>query len=142
MLYVQAQTPTLDLLWKWKWSRSVLSDSLGPMEGSLQGCAVDGIFQARILEQAAISFFRGSSQPRDQTQVSCIADRRFTFWHTREAPICYMLLQMNAWLEKRSTDYILIFFIKNHHQHVCLFLINNLPWISLFLLRSIYFYLN
>ena len=44
---------------------------------------VHGIFQARILEWAAISFYRGSSQPRNQTWVSCIADRRFTVWPTR-----------------------------------------------------------
>ena len=37
----------------------------------------DGIFQARILEWAAISFSRVSSQPRDRTWVSCVADRRF-----------------------------------------------------------------
>ena len=36
-----------------------------PMDGSLSGSAVHGIFQARILEWAAISFSRGSSQPRD-----------------------------------------------------------------------------
>ena len=39
---------------------------------------VHGIFQTRIREWAAISFSRGSSQPRDRTRVSCIADRRFT----------------------------------------------------------------
>ena len=49
-----------------------------PMDGSLPGSAVHGIFQARILEWAAISFSRGSSQPRDQTRVSWIADRCFT----------------------------------------------------------------
>ena len=49
-----------------------------PMDGSLPGSTIHGIFQARILEWAAISFSRGSSQPRDQTRVSCIADRRFT----------------------------------------------------------------
>ena len=43
-----------------------------PMDSSLQGSAVHRIFQARILEWAAISFFRGSSQPRDRTQVSHI----------------------------------------------------------------------
>ena len=37
-----------------------------------------GIFQARVLEWVAISFSRGSSQPRDQTQVSSIADGCFT----------------------------------------------------------------
>ena len=31
---------------------------------------VDGILQARILQWVAVPFSRGSSQPRDQTQVS------------------------------------------------------------------------
>ena len=56
-----------------------------PMDSNLPGSAVHGIFQARILEWAAISVSRGSSQPRDRTRVSCIADRRFTIWATREA---------------------------------------------------------
>ena len=42
------------------------------MDGSLPGSAVHGIFQARILEWAAFSFSRGSSQPRDRTWVSWI----------------------------------------------------------------------
>ena len=40
-----------------------------PMDCSLSGSSVHGIFQARVLEWVAISFFRGSSQPRDRTQV-------------------------------------------------------------------------
>ena len=44
-----------------------------------------GILQARILEWVAVPFFRGSSQPRDWTQVSLIAGRFFTSWATREA---------------------------------------------------------
>ena len=40
---------------------------------SLPGSSVHGIFQARILEWFAISFSRGSSWPRDWTQVSCTA---------------------------------------------------------------------
>ena len=48
------------------------------MNSSLLGSSVHGIFQARILEWGAISFSRGSSVPRDQTQVSYIAGRRFT----------------------------------------------------------------
>ena len=47
------------------------------------GSSVHGIFQARILEWVAISFSRGSSQPRDQTQVSYTAGRLFTDWATR-----------------------------------------------------------
>ena len=37
-----------------------------------------GILQARILERVAMPSSRGSSQPRDQTQVSCIAGGFFT----------------------------------------------------------------
>ena len=43
-----------------------------------------GFLQARILDWVAIPSSRGSSQPRDWTQVSCIAGRFFTFWPTRE----------------------------------------------------------
>ena len=38
-----------------------------PMDCSLPGSSAHGIFQARILEWVAISFSRGSSQPRDRT---------------------------------------------------------------------------
>ena len=46
---------------------------------------VHGILQARILESVAFPFSRGSSQPRDQIQVSHIAGRFFTNLTTREA---------------------------------------------------------
>ena len=46
---------------------------------------VHGILQARILEWVAIPFSRGSSQPGDWTQVSCIAGGFFPVWATREA---------------------------------------------------------
>ena len=45
---------------------------------------VRGILQAKILEWVAFPFSRGSSQPRDQTVVSHIADEFFTSWATRE----------------------------------------------------------
>ena len=45
---------------------------------------VHEILQARILEWVAFLFSRGSSQPRDRTQVSCIASRFLTSWATRE----------------------------------------------------------
>ena len=54
---------------------------------SLPGSSVHGIFQARVLERVAISFSRGSSQPRDRTWVSHIAGRPFTIWATRQAGI-------------------------------------------------------
>ena len=58
-------------------SCSVVSDSVIPW--------TVGILQARILEWVALCFFRGSSQSRDQTQVSHIANRFFTSLATREA---------------------------------------------------------
>ena len=54
-----------------------MSDSLRPVG-----------YQARILEWVAISFSRGSSRPRDRTQVSHIARRRFNLCTTREAIKC------------------------------------------------------
>ena len=46
-----------------------------PMDCSLPGSSVHGIFQAIVLEWIAISFSRGSSQPGDWTWVSRIVDR-------------------------------------------------------------------
>ena len=48
---------------------------------------VHEILQARILEWVAFPFSRGSSQPRDRTQVYCIAGGFFTSWTTREVLI-------------------------------------------------------
>ena len=48
-----------------------------PMDCSLPGSSLHGILQARVLEWVAISFSRGSSQPRDRTRVSCIPGRHF-----------------------------------------------------------------
>ena len=56
---------------KWK-SHSTLCD--------LMDCIALGIPQARKLEWVAFPFFKGSSQPKDRTQVSCIAGRFFTSW--------------------------------------------------------------
>ena len=52
-------------------SRSTLCD---PMDCSLAGSSVHGILQARILEWVAVHFSRGSSHPRDGTQVFRIAE--------------------------------------------------------------------
>ena len=49
-----------------------------PMDCTLTGSSVHGIFQAIVLEWIAIPFSRGSSQPRARTQVSRIVDRLFT----------------------------------------------------------------
>ena len=49
-------------------------------------CTVHGILQPRILGWVAFPFSRGSSQPRDWTEVSCTAGRFFTIWAIRETP--------------------------------------------------------
>ena len=68
-----------------KWSEVVQScpTLCDPMDCSLPGSSIHGIFQTRVLEWVAISFSRGSSQPRDWTQVSYIVGRRFIVWATR-----------------------------------------------------------
>ena len=53
-----------------------------PRDYSLPSSSVHGIFQAIVLEWIAISFSRGSSQPRDRTRVSRIVDGHFTVWAT------------------------------------------------------------
>ena len=71
----------LCILWKKESeSRSVMSASLRPCDYT-----VHEILQVRILEWIDFPFSRPSPQPRDRTQVSCIAGRFFTSWATREA---------------------------------------------------------
>ena len=67
-----------------------------PMDYSLPGSSIHGIFQARVLEWVAISFSRGSLWPRDQTQVSHIAGRHFTIWAAREATRVFKLSQLHS----------------------------------------------
>ena len=55
------------------------------MDSSPPGSSVYEVLQERILEWVAIPFYRGSSQPKDQTGVSCTEGRFFTIWATREA---------------------------------------------------------
>ena len=63
-------------------SRSVMSDSLPPRRLQPTRLLCPWESQARILKWVAISFFRGSSQPRGRTHVSCIVGRFFTIWTT------------------------------------------------------------
>ena len=53
-------------------------------------------FKARVLEWIAVSFSRGSSVPKDRTQVSHIACRHFTVWATREDPETFLLLNKSS----------------------------------------------
>ena len=56
-----------------------------PLDCSPPGSSVHGILQPRILKWVAIPFSRGSSQPRERTQVPCIAGGFFTTSATWEA---------------------------------------------------------
>ena len=66
-------------------SRVWLCDLMGC---SPPGSSVHGIFQAWILECLAIFCSRGSSRPRNQTQVFWIVGRHFTIWATKETMAC------------------------------------------------------
>ena len=83
------------------WLCLTLCDS---MDCSPPDSSVHGLFQARILEWVAVLFFRGTSWPRDQTQVSCIAGRFFTSWSTQGKP---KILHMNVSSTKTGTLSIL-----------------------------------
>ena len=92
---------TLFITWKWKWEMlshvwlfatlwTVESMEFSRPEYCLTLCdpvdyRVHGVLQARILEWVAFPFSRGSFQPRNWTQVSCIAGGFFISWATREA---------------------------------------------------------
>ena len=56
------------------------------MDYNLPGSSVHGVSQARILEQVAISSFRGSFQPRGQTSSSALAGGFFTTEPTGKPP--------------------------------------------------------
>ena len=88
-IFLVAQEPwsfsTTTVWWWWWFSHWIVSGSCDPMYCSLPGYSIYGILQASILEWVAISFSRGSSQPRNQTWVFCTAGRFFTDWAIREA---------------------------------------------------------
>ena len=77
-------------------SRLVMSHSVTPWTAACQAPLSMGILQARILEWVAIPSSRGSSQPRDRTQVSHIAGGFFTIWATSEAQMQTVILQTDG----------------------------------------------
>ena len=68
------------------------------VESDSMGYTVHGILQARILEWVGFPFSRGSSQPRDRTQVSCIAGGYFTSW---AATISYIISELLCSVTRR-----------------------------------------
>ena len=87
-----------------KWSEVAQSCPIlcNPMDCSLSGSSVYGIFQARVLEWIAISFSRGSSRPRKWTPVSHITGRidAFELW-------CWRKLLRVPWTTRRFNQFIL-----------------------------------
>ena len=75
---------------------------------SVPASSIHGIFQARILEWVAISFSRGSSWPRDQTQVCRITGRLFIIWDTREVPKLYLFNVYNLMSLKTTLPFMTI----------------------------------
>ena len=65
-----------------------------PVECSLPGSSIREIFQARILQWVTISFFRGSSGPRDQTHTSYLAGGFFTTEPSWKLIVCVHIDQL------------------------------------------------
>ena len=105
---------------------------------SLPGSSVHAILQARILEWVAIFSSRGSSQPRDQTHVSCIGWQILYYWATSEVHIKILStlrkIQFNlfnmgllwsiptSWNSKlvfQAQDFQQVFFIGNNITAYC-----------------------
>ena len=93
-------------MWVSEWVRKGKSLSHVRLFATPMDYSVYGIFQARVLEWAALPFSRGSSQPRDRTQVSHIAGGFLTSWATREVHhvkvlLCLRTLKCDVWTPKR-----------------------------------------
>ena len=78
-----------------------------PMHCSPPGSSVRGIFQARILECITIPLSRGSSLPRDQTQVHC-------------NQIVYHLSHQGSLYTHTHTDFVIsMFWYCNYTAKLC-----------------------
>ena len=87
----------------------VVSDSLQrPWTGALQAPLSMGILQAKILEWVAMPFSRGSFQPRDRTQVSCITGGFFYHLSHQGSPVssitCVVTLFLSGVNSMRHND--------------------------------------
>ena len=72
-----------------------------------------GILQARILEWVASSFSRGSSWPKNWTQISCIRGRFFTNWAMREAHVDVYICQKPSHCSLKCTFYLYKLYLNN-----------------------------
>ena len=85
-----------------------------PMDCSLPGSSIHGIFQARVLEWVAISFSRGSSQPREWTWVlphcrqMLLPPEKAEHWRIDANKLwCWRRLSRVPWTARRSNHSIL-----------------------------------
>ena len=107
----------------------------GSMDCSLPGSSVHGILQARILEWVAISFSRGSSQPRDWTQVSCIAGRFLTIWAAGRLYLIHMLPVFDSF----TSDSPVFDLPLDHHPAPWSYILNSLvAFLPLSILNTIF----
>ena len=95
-----------------------------PMDCSIPGSSVHGVFQTRMLEWVAISYSRRSSQPRDRGHVSCIGRQIIYYCVTWEATIkCFFFHLLVSPLESYWVAELLIRASKFkcwHHSLWCL----------------------
>ena len=92
-----------------------------PMDCSLPGSSIRGIFQARVLEWVAVSFSKGSSQPRDWTRVTedtiidllhledCISFIYFQCWYGKEFVLSTSLHWKQMCYTRQNSRNLLIF---------------------------------
>ena len=73
------------------------------MDCSPPGSSVHGISPTRILEGVAISFFKGSSQTRDWTRISCLAGAFFTTEPSGKQKVT-LVIQNSLTLSDRAKD--------------------------------------
>ena len=79
-----------------------------PMDCSPPGSSVCGILQARTLEWVAMPFFKGSSQPRDWTLVSCVS--------CVSRQILYHGTSREAYLHQIARCFALLSFVRIYHS--------------------------
>ena len=93
-----------------------------PLDCSPPGSSSMGFFHSRILKQAAISFSRGSSSPRDQTCVSCVSCvGRWILYHCTiwEAPLARLPWRTSMYLLRLNLNapFHGEIFPAHHHTH-------------------------
>ena len=101
---------------KWKWSRSVVTFS-DPIDCSLPGSSVHGIFQARVLEWGAIAFSQRLYRDMIFGMVTGILQLCRESWHSgggREKPSCKSLDLWCHWVINLETTLSLGFCYSNH----------------------------